>query len=369
MNSKGVQGNVFTKDDTQKVKGLAIILMLIHHCFLNKARYKGQLVIFTPFSEIAVNEFAYAMKICVAIFTFLSAYGIYLSYQKKINTCNEEVNLKNIYILVFKRLISLLTGYWFVFLTVQLYSLIVVRDGRYLRVYGSGTKGVLFFLIDFLGLAELFNTPTFLATFWYMSLAILIVLLMPFLVMCYKKIGAILLIAFSVLFAVLFPVNSKHTMAYLPWYLTCLCLGMVSASRNWLVSFKKLSGESNCLKRASKAAIELIIIALFLYCRQTTRNTLLLPIWDSLLPFLIVVFMFEYINNIPVVGSSLQFLGVHSMNIFLIHNFIRVIWYFKFTYSFRYAPLIVIVLLGVSLAVSFVLENLKRLLRYDRAID
>ncbi len=73
---------MFTKDDTLKVKGVAIILMLFHHCFLNAARYEGQIVSFSPFNEADVNYWCLFFKICVPIFVFLSAYGITISYKK-----------------------------------------------------------------------------------------------------------------------------------------------------------------------------------------------------------------------------------------------------------------------------------------------
>lgn len=72
---------LFSKTDTSKVKGIAIIMMIFHHCFLSAARYKGQIVLFMPFSEEFINDFALSMKICVAIFTFLSAYDMTLSYK------------------------------------------------------------------------------------------------------------------------------------------------------------------------------------------------------------------------------------------------------------------------------------------------
>ena len=57
------------------------------------------------------------------------------------------------------------------------------------------------------------------------------------------------------------------------------------------------------------------------------------------------------------------------MNIFLIHNFIRVVWYYEFTYSFKYAGVIVLVLLGISLVVSVCLERIKKLVHFNQAVD
>ena len=57
------------------------------------------------------------------------------------------------------------------------------------------------------------------------------------------------------------------------------------------------------------------------------------------------------------------------MNIFLIHTFIRATYFRAFIYGFQYAPLIVIVLLGISLAVAVVVEQLKKIFRYEKLCD
>ena len=84
----------FTKKDTQMLKGIAIICMLIHHLFLDPSRYKGYSVDFWPLTETITTHIALAMKLCVAIFVMLSAYGMTLSY-KKINN-NLEIKREQI---------------------------------------------------------------------------------------------------------------------------------------------------------------------------------------------------------------------------------------------------------------------------------
>ena len=58
----------FTKADTRKVKGMAIIMMVLHHSFMMPERYKGMNVIFTPFAEEQFNWICWSFKICVAVF-------------------------------------------------------------------------------------------------------------------------------------------------------------------------------------------------------------------------------------------------------------------------------------------------------------
>lgn len=178
--------NTFTKEDSVKIKGVAIILMLIHHCFLNSNRYKGQEVVFAPFSETAWNEWALYFKICVAIFVFISAYGLTISFK----SVDSELNMpkEKVVRVLAVRYIKLMSSYMFVFVALQLYSLIM-QKGRYTYIYGNKPTGIIYMLIDMFGLANILGTPTFIATFWYMSLAQIIIFTVPLFIRVHKRGG------------------------------------------------------------------------------------------------------------------------------------------------------------------------------------
>ena len=71
----------------------------------------------------------------------------------------------------------------------------------------------------------------------------------------------------------------------------------------------------------------------------------------------------KYINDI------LMYLGKHSMNIFLIHTFIRAHYLNTFTYSFKYPALIVLVLLVFSLILSIIIEAMKKYSGYNKLVE
>lgn len=183
-----MEHNAFTKEDSVKVKGIAIILMLIHHCFLNADRYKGQEVIFAPFSEAVWNEWGLYFKICVALFVFTSAYGLTISFKN----VNSDFNMprEKVVRIITARYIKLISAYMFVFIMLQLYSL-VMQKGRYAYIYGSKPTGIIYMLIDMLGLADIIGTPTFIATFWYMGFAQTIIFGMPLFIAVYKRGGGV----------------------------------------------------------------------------------------------------------------------------------------------------------------------------------
>lgn len=362
----------FSKADTQKIKGIAIIFMFIHHCFLSPSRYSGKEIDFFPFSEGMVNTVALSMKICVSMFVFLSAYGMTLSFKridKEYHFSKEQVHL-----LVLKRYIKMMSGFMFVYLALQLYSFIMGL-GWYTHVYGKGILSVLYAVIDMLGLAQIFHTPTFIATFWYMSLAQIIIFVLPVMLRIYKNFGGIVLFAVSVMFSMMFPVTTAdasqpNTYAFFPVYVVCIAVGILAADRQIFTCmreynpFKKVPAAGKILK----FLFYVIAILLLIYFRQKTRTTVLLPVWEAVIPLIIIAFCFEFIIHIPVLEAILNILGKYSMDMFLIHNFIRVAWYYDFTYSFRYAVLIVGVLLVVSLAVSVVIESMKKLIKFDEIV-
>lgn len=360
---------MFTKNDTNKVKGMAIILMLIHHCFMNSGRYKGQQVIFSLLPEWRVNEFALSMKICVAMFVFLSAYGITYSL-KRLNE-KYEYSRKELEICLIKRWTKMMGGFIFIFLLVQLYS-VITGQGWYVKNYGEGAMSLLYFGIDMFGLAQFFHTPTFLATFWYMSLAQIIVFIIPLMIMVYRKFGTVTLLALSIMVSMLFPVDtpSNKTYAYLPVYIVCIAVGILASDKNLLVKMKEFSLTNNkFVGKIIKFLVYIILLVAIWYYRKEMLGTTILSVFEGLMTITLIGFMFEFINPIPVVGRVLKFLGVYSMNIFLIHNFIRVCWYYDFTYSFKYPVLIVGVLLVVSLVVAIVIDLIKKLVRWDKLIS
>ena len=95
-------------------------------------------------------------------------------------------------------------------------------------------------------------------------------------------------------------------------------------------------------------------------------------ILNTALSFLLVYFCFDFISGGGKgLSSAMAFIGRHATNIFLVHTFIQ--WNYAtdevFIYGLRYPLLIFIGLLGLSLAASIIIEQLKRLTRYDRLLS
>jgi peptidoglycan/LPS O-acetylase OafA/YrhL len=77
----------------------------------------------------------------------------------------------------------------------------------------------------------------------------------------------------------------------------------------------------------------------------------------------------DYISKIPILNKILEFLGKHSINIFLIHSFIRAIYGKDLIYKLPNFIVTIVVLLLISLVLSIIIEQMKKLFKYDRLVD
>lgn len=347
------------------LKGVAVIMLIFHHCFLRPDRYEGQTLTFI-IPEHWINYVALFFKICVCIFTFISAYGITLKMMSQ--PCSDSKKLP--YILkntITSRLCKLLGGFILVFLLIQVFALFH-DPGRFTQVYGADrSDAIQYFLVDMLGLAQLLKTPTYLGTFWYYSLAIVVVILVPFMYLMCKKVGGTAFLAFVAVinFTVSFPNNNI-------WhYILCTAVGVACAQGdvlNRLVAFR-LCKKNPTWNHILKCVLELLALFLLMIIREGPLKLKLYPFWDAVIPVALAWFCCEFFFFIPGIRQILWFLGKHSLNIFLVHNFIRNIWFYDFTYSFRYPVLIAAVLLCISLAISVIIELFKKLIHYNQFLN
>lgn len=350
---KNRKGTRFREEEANLCKGIAIILMLFHHLFYKADTYSGFITNFSPFSEERINFYALLGKICVAIFVFISGYGIAASYRKVFQY--KKADIKEIISFIWKRLWKLETFYWFAFIL----TLICQPLGRTIfDAYGTEFKSiVIYFFIDFLGLSYLFSTPTLNPTWWYMTLAILIIVLMPFIMNLIEKIGVSLVLIVGI--SVLFFLNASNPNTF---YLFSLCLGAGCFENRMFERIGNLWRE----KRWGIWIKSCISIVTFLILLSLRTNYNYFGIVDGLLAMNLAALSSLFFIHIPIISSVIQYLGKHSGNIFLIHNQIYSYYFQSFIYSLGHWTVILFALLVVSLFVSILMEILKKALRYNK---
>lgn len=345
----------FTKEDTFLVKGMAILCLLFYHLFEHYERVSVMQVDYRPFSMDAFLLLSGFGNICVAVFAFLSAYGIVKGIMAVEKKNGNQAEIQVLYKQAAGRYLKLTAHFAAMFISV---NVLWFYKFDYTGLYGGGWQGILYGLLDALGLAGTYKTPTINETWWYMELAILIIFLVPLLYYAAKKMGN-----YIILLGILLPVTLTLSPDVKRYYFVVL-FGVVAAEEGW---FEKLFALK--LPGVLQGICGVFLLAVCVVVRQNY----------------VVYHEFGYLADAPValafswfgagilsrlkgLRGALCFLGRHSMNIYFVHTFFYMAIYQEFIYSFRYAGMIFAVLLACSLAYSMVLEGMKKMTGFNRLL-
>lgn len=159
----------FDKNASTKIKGIAVFLMLFHHLFRSTELYAGYSIKWFPFLEGQVVSVADMSKICVALFAFVSGYGLTIKIKKK---PDKAIILKQIKGLIFR----------FICLFIPILIAGQIINQRPQNFYFSDNnivEGIIYFIIDVLGLSNLFGLSPYYGAYWYISAAIIFIILLP----------------------------------------------------------------------------------------------------------------------------------------------------------------------------------------------
>ncbi|MGN1127080.1 MAG: acyltransferase [Ruminococcus sp.] len=364
----------FSKNDTLAIKGIAILIMMQHHGFRTESLFAGYDVSFYPFSQSLIVAISNFFKICVGMFVFLSAYGLTVSLKKYDSGCN--LNSRQYTDYLNTRLVKLMWGYWFIFILSQILNIFIAPEHT-MRYFKDGMfRGVYNVVVDFFGLSNLFGTVSLNNTWWYMTLAVFIVLVVPFMVKALKKYNILFVGLVCLFLPRIINLTKDFRVGEIAnsyrWVFTIL-LGIICAMYNLLPKIKDFMITKNkVLSKTIKFVIATVILVGFYMARTAFKGTYAnycFEICDGVIPAFVVYYCYEFIVGIPGIRQMLMFFGKHSMNIFLLHTFIRHYWFPEFTYSFHHFALISLVLFGISLAASIVIEAFKKLIGYDKLLN
>ena len=350
----------FSKRDSAIVKGCAILLMMVHHCFLS-GRFSDFSIDFYPFTQSTITNFAAFSKICVSLFAFVSGYGMYCSL-KQLSV--EHSSQGKISVWIWRRYVRSFSDYWLV--VVLSWVICYLIDGRTRTVYFSGhiLTGFANMLIEFLGLSNLLGTPLLNGTWWYMSAAFVFIIIAPLLFSLLTRFGSIVCLSLVVIIPRLFN-GYPGTISPLT-FVPSFCLGLVCAHTSLFETLSSFVSNRKRLIFLGIISASASLIA-FLTCFRLDTNLL----WDikwGLFPVIHIVFIWSVLAHIPGLKQVLLFLGKHSANIFMVHTFFRDTYLRNFIYSRKHFLLIILTLLALSLAASILFEEFKKIIRYKEFV-
>ncbi len=340
----------FTKEHSLAVKGFAVLLLLMYHLFENEYLVTSQAVNYAPISLDTFLMISGFGNICVAVFVFLTSFGIATGLLKQ-----SDLTAKTAYRQASRRFIVLMLQFAFMYISV---NLLWGYNFDYVSLYGEGKQGILYAAVDALGLSMFFDSPTMTMTWWYMELAYLLIFLVPLFTWLVKKLG------YSILFAAFFAPAVVQFVPDVERYLFTAVLGVCAAYGKWPEKLLNLKWNLAVQWAAGIAGFILCILVRQNYIVQLSFVHLL----DAVIALFIVYFAGVLLYKIPVLNKLLTFIGKYSMNIYLVHTFFYMQLWQKFIYGFRYAGLIFLALLAASLLYAVVLELLKKLIGFDRLL-
>lgn len=151
-----------TKNQSVFLQGVAVLLMIYHHFFNDLSLYEEQLLFSNP---LLVQKTAWAGKICVGMFAFISGYGMCRVLQSRRK--QEQSFWKTLgkeYLLCVRQIFRVLIRYWAVLIIVM-----GVFFAAGLRIFVAKE-----FLENFLCV-----NPTYNGAFWYVEQYVKMMLILP----------------------------------------------------------------------------------------------------------------------------------------------------------------------------------------------
>ena len=360
---------------TNIAKGVALLMLLWHHLFYSSAEYYQRFTTMHLYKGIPIEStLSNYCKVCVAVFLLLSGYGLYMSwqsYEKKVIASKGKFTIGHQLLFVKNHLLKLMFNYWFIY--ILFVPLSVFFGTPFWEIYKGN---FLYGLVDFLGLANLFKTPSMNGTWWFMSVIILFYLLFPLMMFIVKRSpGTLLSIAvfltFSpVIYNILLRMNwfsrltwiiRFHTVfsRYYVWLIPFV-IGMVFAR---YALFEKIQAHNTKLSTAVVMTGSFLIacVAVRLYLKHKFY-------FDGVFAIAVILLSYLVLSRIPVLSTVLEHLGIQSGAIFMFHTFIFSRYFREFIYSFKYAILIFLVLAIICYLLSVGMQYVKKWIRYDKPV-
>ena len=336
----------FSKNDSNLIKGIAILVMVYYHAIALSGKSNFWIL------GAAMSRLG---NICVPMFAFISTYGI-SKYLESNNLSCYQLG-KMILFRIKKIYKSYLPAFFFGFVLTALLdfmcNLIFSTDYATIpNAYGNGLQGFWHFIVNMLGLSHLFYGSfnyTLNQTWWYIALAILIVITTPIIYQFTRNSKKRFL--FCVILWGIVAIGTRNT--YVQYIFIILIAIFVSRSEN----FAKISRKSILMHCA--------ILSLWIGYRGLFNDTWSV-FWNCAAAYTVIVlakFTLEYFN-MPNVERFLLFMGQHSANIFYLHSFVYYYWIpsASLVNKLKIGILIYAATLAITIALSYTLDFFKGVL-------
>ena len=343
-----------TKNETQIIKGVAIVLMLMHHLFLfDECIYHGGVkTLFPMINHSLPHYFGSFGKICVSLYFFLGGYGLYeVSKKKKIDVLSR---IKKLYI-----------EYWKVFLIFVPIGFIffsnqpIYTEAEYIsRIFSN--FNIEEFIKNLIGVSSSYN-----GVWWFFKSYIIALVSFPFIKKIINKkknsTNLFICLATSIIITNVLPaIGEIKELGYLngnPLYNLFFIQAGVYTSSFWL---GMIMSEGDLLNKLNKKLKELNLFSftkdLFVIMIITFFRTRVYgESFDLILVPFFILFSLDFILRFKSITAIFKLFGKHSTNMWLTHTFFSNYYFFfvKIVMFPRYSIPCLILLVLFSLSASF----------------
>lgn len=342
------------KEDSAALKGVAVLMLVFHHCYRKVDLFEKYDVVFRGISSENVIFIASFCKICVGIFAFVSGYGLMYGYELKVNE-KKTIAIKN---WVLRHFVSTLSGFWFT--AIVFYIIYFLRQGNFQNWGNNFFEKFFAIIVDVLGISQIFGTKSLNGSWWYMGAAVVFILMVPILADCMERYGSFVCIILTFLFPRLMQIGFPGGTSIWSFFMIFV-VGMICCRHHFFENFHVwMRGKKKFI-----LTIMMLIATIFLY--EKFNKEVFWEFQYAWAPFIVIIFCVEYLFRWNFALNVLGYLGKHSMHIWLVHTFIRN-WYGKYVFSVKEFYLIPLVIIVISVAISYFLIFLRRVSGYDHMV-
>lgn len=311
---------IINKEQSNFIKGIAVILMMFHHLFAYSERWPDNFPISWLWDSFHIEQYIGLFgKYCVPIFLFLSGYGFAVSKTKIAS--NGEYYLRKIF--------RFFIAYWLVFF-------IFVPLSYFLSSYQFVSLEPKLFFLNFFGVVSSYN-----GEWWFIFPYLLCILITPLLYES-RGISVISLVTVSiVIYCISFSVKDNVIHSFLFW------------QPAYIIGFLIGNGKENVFCSSSKFLAFLGFLIVILFWRIFD--------WESMPIF--VVFLVNFLLKLfdiikfKLIRMSLVELGRKSLFIWLVHSFFCYHFAQDIVYFFDETLLVFFTLMILSYVVSCILSK------------
>lgn len=327
----------YNKQVAKQIQGIAILLMIYHHQFMQNSSFPHVSFIGLEM-ELA---FAWFGKICVALLTFVSGFGLCYKIKeilKNNNKRNADV-YANIMQVTLNKIYSFMKTYWYIyFLFIPLFIL----------------KGTIQGFYDVLKGAFLINT-SFSGGWWYAKQYVVMLLLLP---------TAIILFGFverrelkkGIIWSVVFFIETVIAYRFLGMVLLYFLIFLEGVSCSYFSIFEKIEKNILVNKDLLNRCLSFIVVIVIILLRMIFVKA---PD-DARIDIVITPALILSLSRIRVNSRILEGVGAISAYMWLISTAIQAVFN-KYFIMLRYSAIIYLSVAFISFFVSIGVIKLKKL--------